>query len=168
MKPFRIRPADPEKDYTQIWRILRPIIRAGETYPLPQEMNEEKSMDYWLAPNHNVFVWEEEDGDILGTYYIRPNQFGRGSHIANCGYMVYPDAQGKGVASAMCTHSMEMARGMNFHAIQFNFVVSTNEAAVNLWQKMGFRIIGTLPRAFNHPTHGLVDAHIMFLDFRDS
>src|SRR5208337_3600736 len=108
---------------------------------------------------HEVFV-AEDGGQIVGTYYLRPNNRGGGSHIANCGYIVETDASQRGVARAMCAHSIERAREFGFTGMQFNFVISSNERAVNLWRSCGFDIVGTLPGAFAHPTHGLVDAYV--------
>ena len=101
------------------------------------------------------------DGRVVGTYVMKANQPGQGSHVANCGYMVAPDVSGRGVGEAMCRHSLEEARGLGFRAMQFNFVVSTNARAVNLWKRCGFSIVGTVPQAFRHPTHGLVDTYVM-------
>ena len=137
------------------------MIRAGETYPLPRDMSEGDALAYWFAPEHAVFVADGR-GVVLGTYYLRANNRGGGAHVANCGYVVAPDATGQGVARAMCAHSLEEARGRGFHAMQFNFVISSNERAVRLWQSMGFAIVGRLPAVFEHPRLGFVDAFVMF------
>lgn len=155
-----IRPARPE-DTEPIWDILRPILRAGETYAVAPDLSREEALAYWFSPAHEVFV-AEEDARILGTYYMRPNQPGGGRHVANCGYMTAPAAQGRGVARAMGEHSLSHAKRRGFRAIQFNFVVSTNERAVALWQRLGFSIAGTLPGAFEHPRLGFVDVFVMF------
>jgi ribosomal protein S18 acetylase RimI-like enzyme len=157
--PLTIRPAT-KTDSPAIWRILEPIIRAGETYPLPRDMPRDSALAYWLSPTHEVFV-AEDTGGILGTYYIRPNQSGGGAHIANCGYMTAPHATGRGIARAMCHHSLTHARG-KYRAIQFNFVIATNTRAIALWQSCGFQILARLPAAFHHPTAGYVDALVMF------
>ncbi len=154
-----IRPAN-ANDASAIWEILEPIIRAGETYTLPRDMSREDALAYWHAREHEVFV-AEEAGDILGTYFLRENQKGGGSHVANCGYMTAPRAAGRGMARAMCAHSLELACARGFRAMQFNFVVSTNERAVRLWQSFGFEILARLPNAFLHPTLGYVDALVM-------
>src|SRR5258708_25600206 len=148
-------------DAEAIWSILEPVIRAGDTYTLSRDMGREEAVAYWLSTGHEVLV-TEEDGEVIGTYYIRPNQSGGGSHVANCGYMTAAAATGQGVARAMCAHSLDHARARGFRAMQFNFVVSTNERAVRLWQAMGFAIVGRLPGAFAHPTLGDVDALVMF------
>jgi ribosomal protein S18 acetylase RimI-like enzyme len=148
-------------DSDAIWKILEPVIRGGDTYTLPQDMSREDALAYWNSPGHEVFI-AEENGEIVGTYYLRANQKGGGAHVANCGYMTAPWASGRGVARAMCQHSQERAKARGFHAMQFNFVVSSNERAVRLWQNMGFEIAGRLPRAFMHPTLGSVDALVMY------
>jgi L-amino acid N-acyltransferase YncA len=148
-------------DSASIWKILEPILAAGETYTLPREMNRDEALAYWCAAGHDVFV-AEEGGDMVGTYYLRANQGGGGSHVANCGYMTAVPASGRGVARAMCAHSLTYAKGRGFRAMQFNFVVSTNERAVRLWQSFGFEIVGRLPEAFLHPAAGYVDAYVMY------
>lgn len=154
-----IRAALPSDD-DAIWRVMAPILRAGETYTLPRDMSAKAALDYWRAPEHEVFV-AEQDGDILGTYYMRANQRGGGAHVANCGYMTAPSSAGRGVARAMCAHSLDHARARGFRAMQFNFVVSPNDRAVRLWQSFQFEIVGRLPAAFEHPKLGFVDAFVM-------
>ena len=148
-------------DSPSLWRILAPMIAEGETYPLPRDMKEAAAIAYWFSPGHAVFV-AEDDGKVVGTYYLRANQDAGGSHVCNCGYVTLPEARGKGVARAMCRHSLQTARARGFRAMQFNLVISTNEAAVHLWQRCGFKIVGTLPGAFRHPTQGFVDAYVMY------
>jgi len=150
--------ADHDRD--AIWGILEPVIRAGETYPLPRDMSREATIAYWLSPPHEVFVAVEGDS-IVGTYYLRANNAGGGAHVANCGYMVATGATGRGVARAMCTHSLAHAKARGFRAMQFNFVIATNERAVRLWQAMGFAIVGRLLGVFEHPSLGFVDALVM-------
>jgi L-amino acid N-acyltransferase YncA len=148
-------------DANAIWAIMEPIIRAGEIYTLPRDMDKESALAYWFSAEREVFVAEEQ-GEIVGTYCLRANQRGGGAHVANCGYMTAVAATGRGVARAMCAHSLDRARERGFRAMQFNFVISTNERAVRLWQSFGFEIVGTLPKAFLHPTHGYVDVYIMY------
>lgn len=155
-----IRPAT-DADWPDIRRIIGPVLAAGETYTIDTDLDEAGLRAYWLMPAHEVFVAEWE-GVVVGTYYLMANQRGNGDHVANCGYMTAPDARGKGVARAMCLHSLNRARERGFRAMQFNHVVSTNEAAVALWKKLGFEIAGTLPKAFNHPVHGYVDSYVMY------
>ena len=154
-----IRPATPADD-DAIWAILEPTFRAGESYPVPRDISRHDALAYWHTAGHAVLVAEEDDR-ILGTYYLRANQRGGGAHVANCGYVTAPDAYGRGVARAMCEHSLAEARVRGFRAMQFNFVVASNERAVKLWQSLGFAIVGTLPAAYEHPRLGLVDAHVM-------
>lgn len=164
MPALSIRPATPADD-DAIWAILEPTFRAGETYPIPRDVSRADALAYWRTPGHSVYV-AEQDGRIVGTYYLRANTGGGGAHVANCGYMTAQDATGRGVARAMCTHSLDEARARGFTAMQFNFVIASNERAVHLWQSCGFRIVGTLPGAFAHPTRGLVDAYVMFRALR--
>jgi ribosomal protein S18 acetylase RimI-like enzyme len=155
-----IRPAV-EADRPAVLAIVAPVLAAGETYAIDRDLDEQAVAAYWFMPAHEVFV-ATLDGRVVGTYYLMPNQRGGGRHVANCGYMTSPLAQGRGVARAMCEHSLEQARQRGLRAMQFNHVVSTNTRAVRLWQSLGFEIVGTLPEAFNHPTHGYVDSFVMF------
>jgi L-amino acid N-acyltransferase YncA len=157
---MQIRPASP-RDVDTIWAILEPTIRAAETYTLPVDIRCDDALAYWMSPDHQVFV-AEENGTVVGTYFLRANQRGGGSHVCNCGYVTAPDATGRGVARAMCAHSLVLAQEQGFLAMQFNFVISTNERAVRLWESFGFKTVGRLPQAFRHPTRGLVDALVMY------
>jgi ribosomal protein S18 acetylase RimI-like enzyme len=158
---MHIRPAQPTSDAAAIWGIIGPTIRAGETYALDRDMSEADALAYWLGPDRETFV-AEEGGEVVGTYFLRANQAGGGRHVCNCGYMTRPDAAGRGVARAMCQHSLEHARRRGYRAMQFNFVVSSNTRAVRLWESFGFEIVGRLPGAFEHPRLGDVDALVMF------
>ncbi len=155
-----IRPAG-QPDDDAIWGVLEPIIRGGEVYAIPRDWSREQMLAEWYAPGYTVFV-AEDAGQVVGTYHIHANQRGGGAHVANCGYATASWATGRGVAAAMCAHSLDEARRMGFRAMQFNFVISTNTRAVTLWQRMGFDVIGRLPGAFAHPAHGYVDALVMF------
>ena len=157
---FAIRSAG-SGDGDAIWAVIEPIVRAGDVYTLPREMGREEALAYWFSDGHEVFVVEDESG-VVGTYYLRANQRGGGSHVANCGYATASAATGRGVARAMCAHSLDRARERGFKAMQFNFVVSTNERAVKLWQRFRFEIVGRLPKAFVHPELGYVDAYVMY------
>jgi ribosomal protein S18 acetylase RimI-like enzyme len=150
-----------DADRAAIWAILGPVLTAGETYTLPRDMSQAQALDYWFQAEHDVFV-AEEDGKILGTYFLQANQRGGGAHVANCGYITAAWATGRGIARAMCLDSLERAKAAGFRVMQFNFVVSTNDRAVRLWQSLGFEIVGRLPGAFCHPTQGYVDALIMY------
>jgi L-amino acid N-acyltransferase YncA len=141
---------------------LAPVFRSGETYPFSPEITESEAHDVWVKAPAATYVATNENNEIVGTYYIKPNQPALGAHVCNCGYVVAETARGRGIASQMCQHSQEEATKLGFRAMQYNLVVSTNQAAVHLWQKHGFEIIGTVPEAFRHPTQGLVDAHIMY------
>ena len=157
---MQIRPATPA-DAAAIWAIIGPTIRAGETYALDRNMSEAEALAYWFGADKVVFVAEAED-KILGTYYLRANQAGGGAHVANCGYMTAASATGRGVARAMAEHSLVEARDRGFRAMQFNFVVATNDRAIRLWQSLGFDVVGRLPGAFAHPAHGFVDALVLY------
>ncbi len=150
-----------DADFDAIWPIFHQIVAAGDSYAYPPETNQTQAQHLWMALPAATYV-AEQDGRILGTYYIKANQQGPGSHVCNCGYMVAQAARGQGLASAMCEHSQKIALKMGFRAMQFNFVASTNIGAVRLWEKLGFETVGRLPRAFNHPVEGFVDALVMF------
>ena len=160
IRPFR---ADDAAELDALWAMLEPVIRAGEVFALPVEMTREQGLNYFLADGNWIFT-AEEDGRIVGAYYLRANQKGGGAHVANCGYLTAEWALGRGVAGAMCAHSLEFAKSAGFRAMQFNFVVSTNDAAVHLWRKYGFRELARLPGAFLHPKLGYVDALVMWRD----
>ena len=151
-----------EADWPALWAILEPIIREGETFCLPRDAGEAMGRAYFASAEKTNFVAVDDDGAVLGASYVQPNRIGPGAHIANCGYMTSPKARGKGIARALCAHSIEECRAQGFRGIQFNFVVSTNEPAVHLWQSFGFETLARLPGAFNHPKLGYVDALVMF------
>ena len=158
---MKIRTAT-ESDSEEIWKIFRAVVRRGDTYALDPHISRDDALTYWLAAGTHTFVAEHERGVIVGTYILRPNQQGPGAHVANAGFMVSPDAQGRGFGRAMGAHCLTRARELGFRAMQFNFVVSTNTGAVRLWQQLGFEIVGTVPGAFRHPTLGFVHAYVMF------
>lgn len=155
-----IRPATPN-DLDAIWSIIEPVIRAGETLALPRELSRDEALAIWTSQDRTLRVLDDE-GDVLGVFYVRENQPGGGAHVANAGYVTATHAMGRGVARRMCAASLDLARELGFRAMQFNFVVSTNIRAVALWQSMGFNIAGRLPGAFCHPDFGYVDALVMF------
>ena len=156
---MQIRRASP-RDAPEIANVIVPAFREGLTYAIDSDIPEADALSYWLSPDKSTFV-AEADNQIFGTYYMRPNQAGGGRHVCNCGYITRSEAVGRGIARAMCIHSLEFARSSGYRAMQFNFVVSTNERAVRLWQSMGFTVVGRLPEAFLHPTRGFVDALVM-------
>ena len=157
---LEIRPAR-GSDHAAIARIIVPTVRAGETYALDPRLGEVEAVAYWTGADRETFVaaW---DGAVRGTYYLRANQAGGGSHVANFGFMTDPAAAGLGIGRAMGLHALDRARERGFTAMQFNFVISTNLRAVSLWQSLGFEQVGRLPGAFRHPGLGLVDALVMF------
>ena len=150
-----------DQDRHEIWEIFTAVIQTGDTYVFAPDTPKEDLEKYWFATNMETYVLEE-NGEILGTYVIKPNQVDLGSHIANGSYMVLPKAQGKGIGNLLCEHSLTEARRFGFKGMQFNIVVSTNKFAIKLWQKHGFEIIGTIPEGFDHQELGFVDAYIMF------
>jgi ribosomal protein S18 acetylase RimI-like enzyme len=157
-----IRPYKQE-DWERVWEILQPVFRAGETYAFPPDISAEDAREAWTSSPKVVFVAvDEATGGLLGTYFLKPNVAGPGSHVCNCGYVVAEAARGRGVASRMCEHSQAVAASQGYRAMQYNLVVATNEGAVRLWKKMGFEVVGTLPGAFRHPRFGFVDAHVMY------
>ena len=147
-----------------IWSIIKPVIRAGETYALDQDMTKQEALSYWMSQGKWTFV-AENHGEILGTYYLKTNQAGGGSHVCNCGYITSVHARGKGIARQMCEHSLLKAQKLGFKAMQYNCVLATNEGAVRLWKRLGFNIVGTIPKVFDHPNKGFVDAFVMYQFF---
>ena len=156
-----IRTADKDKDYDQVWEIFSKVIQTGDTYVFDPQTPKSDLKKHWFADYMQTYVAVDNDV-IVGTYFIKPNQIDQGNHVANCGYMVNPNFQGKGIGKLLCEHSLQIAKENNFKAMQFNIVISTNEGAVKLWQKFGFKIIGTTPNGFRHKKLGLVDTYIMY------
>jgi L-amino acid N-acyltransferase YncA len=148
-------------DWEDIWPIFHEVVSRGDTYPFDPASDKDSAFQIWMLAPQATYVASEE-GRILGTYYIKPNQPALGSHVCNAGYMVAASARGRGIGRAMCRHSLKEAAQLGFKAMQFNLVVATNIHAVKLWKDMGFETIGTLPAAFNHRKRGLVDAHVMY------
>ena len=157
---INIRPAI-DSDRDAIWTIFHDVIASADTYAFDSQMPRQDALAYWVRSDAHIYV-AESDGRVAGTYILRANQLGPGSHVANAAFMVPPDAQGQGIGRAMGEHCLKEARRLGFRAMQFNFVVSTNESAIRLWQRLGFKIVGTLPEAFRHPEMGDVDVHVMF------
>ncbi|MFL6531634.1 MAG: GNAT family N-acetyltransferase [Chthoniobacterales bacterium] len=158
---MKIRTAN-RSDSDEIWKIFHAVVRRGDTYAFDPEITREDALSYWFRADTETFVAEDADGQIVGTYILRPNQNGPGSHVANAAFMVSPEARRLGLGRAMGEDCLTRARAGGYRAMQFNFVVSTNTGALKLWQELGFRIVGTLPNAFRHPSLGYVDAHVMF------
>jgi GNAT superfamily N-acetyltransferase len=156
---LKIREIRPD-EFDLVWPLFHSVLAAGDTYAWAPDMSLEEGRRIWTAAPARAFV-AELDGAVVATYSVRPNQPGLGDHVANAGYMVEPAARGQGIARALCEHSMETARQAGFTAMQFNFVVSSNEGAVRLWQRCGFRIVGQVPGAFRHRERGAMDVFIM-------
>lgn len=150
-----------EKDFDAIWPIFHEIVKAGDTYAFPMDTSKAQALNLWIKIPRKTYV-VEENGIILGTYYLKTNQAGPGDHVCNCGYMVSSDARGRGLAGAMCEHSQKIAKQLGYKAMQFNFVASSNDGAVRLWNKLGFETVGRLPNAFKHPALGYLDALVMY------
>ena len=156
---LRVRNAS-SADAAAIWKIFHAVVAPGDTYSFTPDTAERDAVAYFLGPGITCFV-AEDDGKVIGMYKLIPNHVGRGSHVSNASFMVDPAAQGKGAGRALAEHCLDEARRQGYEAMQFNFVVSTNTAGVILWKKLGFAIVGTLPKAFRHATLGDVDAYVM-------
>ena len=156
-----IRQFEPS-DWSAVWAIIKPVFRAGETYAYSPEITEHEARCVWVEMPQRTYVAIGDSGDVLATYYIKPNQPALGAHVCNCGYVVAEAARGKGIASRLCEHSQSEAIDLGFESMQYNLVVSTNEGAIRIWKKHGFDVIGTLPGAFRHPRLGFVDALVMY------
>ncbi len=159
---IKIRPSE-KKDFDEIWRIFKSVIASGNTYVNRAETTKDEARAKWEDKNAKIFV-AEIDEKIVGVYLLKPNHVDRGSHVANASYIVDENLRGAGIGKALALHSISTAKESGYKAMQFNFVVSTNVAAVNLWKSVGFKIIGTIPKGFNHKDLGYVDAFIMFLE----
>jgi L-amino acid N-acyltransferase YncA len=159
-RQLKIRSAT-DSDHDAIWKIFHEVVAAGDTYAFDPAMSRNEALAYWFRADTHTYVAENE-GRVAGTYILRANQAGSGSHVANAAFMVAQDAHGLGVGRKMAEHSLSEARRLGFRAMQFNFVVSTNASAIHLWQQLGFKIVGTLPGAFRHPQAGYVDVYVMF------
>ncbi len=152
-------------DWPGIWKIFHHVVDAGDTYPYAPDTTEIEAKALWIDQPQATYVGvETEDGggNVLGTYYLKPNQPPLGAHVCNAGYMVHPDARRGGIGRQMCAHSLIEARRLGFTAMQYNLVVATNDGAIRLWTEMGFEVIGTLPGAFNNTTLGRIDALVMY------
>lgn len=148
-------------EFDKVWPLFQSVIAGGDTYSYTPDTPIEEVRASWAMAPSRTFV-AERNGRIVGCYRLSPNRSGLGDHVANCGYMVAAEARGQGIASAMCEHSLDEARRAGFTAMQYNYVVASNTTAVRLWQRHGFAIVGTVPRAFRHATLGPTDIHIMY------
>lgn len=151
-----------DDDWPEVWRILKPVFRDGRTYPLPVDVSESGAKAYWIKTDGYNGVARDGGGEVVGAYFLRPDQGGPGDHVCNAGYVVAEAARGKGLATPLCLQSQEQARAMGFRAMIFNLVVATNSVAVRAWTRAGMEIIGTKPEAFRLPDGSAVDAHIMW------
>lgn len=158
---MNIRRFEIVQDSEIVWEIIQKVIIKGDTLVFNPDSSKEKMLEYWSADDKIAYV-AEENGLIIGTFYIKANQPDLGSHVANAGYLVHPQHRGKGIAEKMCRFSLIEAKILGFKAMQFNIVISTNEVAIRVWQKCGFEIIGRLPKVFQHQKLGLVDAFVMY------
>ena len=152
-----------EADWPKVWALFQSVAANGDVFAYDESTTEETARKLWFDSPASCFVAEVE-GEFAGTYYVRPNQSGRGDHVANAGYMVAPGFRGRGLSVAMCAHSLDVARELGFRAMQFNFVVSTNTAAIRAWERSGFAVVGRMPGAFRHKELKLVDALVMYRD----
>jgi ribosomal protein S18 acetylase RimI-like enzyme len=150
-----------DADFDHIWPFWHTIVAAGETYAYPRQSTKQDARRFWLEMPQRTYV-EEDQGAIAGSYYLKPNQPGPGRHVCNCGYMVAPAARGQGVATRLCQHSLQVARELGYKAMQFNSVVATNTGAIRLWERLGFAIVGRIPKAYDHATLGYVDLLVMY------
>jgi len=159
MEKIKITPAT-SADEERIWALLQPVFSAGDTYAVDPLIDREAAIAYWMEADKTAFILGIE-GQAVGTYYIRPNQPGGGAHICNCGFITAPSARGKGVARRMLDHALIEAKQQGYRAMQFNFVLASNQRALAIWQRNGFATIGRIPQAFLHPKQGYVDALIL-------
>lgn len=164
---MEIRVADKKSDYDKVWEIFSVVTSRGDTYVFDPNTPKESLEKYWFANNMDTFVAVKER-EIVGTYIIKANQIDLGDHIANCSYMVNPKYHGQGIGKSLSEHSLSFAKEKGFLGIQFNIVVSTNEAAIHLWRKFGFEIVGKTPNGFRHNSFGLVDTYIMYKSLVDT
>jgi len=149
-------------DWATVWPLLQSTFAAADTYMFAPQSPEAEIHRAWVEVPTATYVACDSDDRVVGTYYLKPNQPGLGAHVCNCGYVVAPEAAGRGIATAMCEHSEAEARAHGFRAMQFNSVVVTNERAVRLWQRQGFAIVGRVPGAFHLRGRDYVDALVMF------
>jgi ribosomal protein S18 acetylase RimI-like enzyme len=149
------------KDHAELWRIIKPVFRAGDTYAIDVSISQNNALAYWTQADAGSFIIEDESG-ILGTYYLKSNAQGGGAHVCNCGFITAPGAGGKGIARVMLADALARAKAAKFKAMQFNFVLANNTRAVDIWHRAGFDTVGRLPKAFNHPKDGMIDALVMY------
>ena len=156
-----------EADRAAIWNIFHAVVAPSDTYAFDPQISREDALAYWFREDTHTYV-AAQDRHVVGTYILRPNQPALGSHVANAAFMVAPSARGVGIGRGMGEHCLNEACRLGFRAVQFNFVVSTNEGAIRLWKQLGFKIVGTLPGAFRHPQKGYVDVYVMFRSLEEA
>lgn len=161
MKDIAIRPAT-EADFDAMWAIFQELIASGDTYFFAADTSRDDCHDYWFGNGVQSFVALRNQERLVAMYRLMPNQRDRGAHVATASFMVSPAAQGIGIGKMLGADCLQRARGAGYLAMQFNYVVSSNVAAVLLWKQLGFSIIGTLPRAYNHRLLGYVDVYVMY------
>jgi len=154
-----------ERDWPQVWTVVEEVVRAGDTFPYDPGMTETQARSTWILPPPGLTVVAVEKADVLGTAHMGPNRPGPGSHVSTASFMVAAGARGRGVGTALCQYALDWARSRGYAGMQFNAVVETNTGAVRLYERLGFRVIGTVPRAFRHPTEGRVGLHLMYYEF---
>lgn len=153
-----------DADWSQVWLIIREVVQAAETFPYDPAMNSAQARDTWIERPPGLTVVAVDDGRVLGTAKMGPNRSGPGSHVATASFMVAADAHGRGVGTALCRYALDWARSQRYAGMQFNAVASSNQAAIDLYMRLGFSIVGSVPGAFIHPRLGRVDLHIMYRD----
>lgn len=161
LAPMEIRRAT-DDDFAAMWPIFAEVAAAGDSYPHSMDVSYDEAFRYWLRPPRISYVAIDDRANLVGMYYLRPNQETLGAHVANAGYCVAAPRRGEGIGKAICHHSIAESRRLGYLAMQFNLVVSTNDRAIAVWKKCGFEIVGTLPKAFRHKEQGLVDAYVMY------
>jgi GNAT superfamily N-acetyltransferase len=156
-----------DADWGQVWPIIEAVVRAGDTFPYPTDLTERDARPLWLdnGPGGRTTVALGEDACVLGTAKMGRNRPGPGSHVATASYMVSADARGRGVGRALVVDSLEWAREAGYAAMQFNAVVEENVGAVQLYEDLGFTVVGTVPGAHELPDGRRVGLHIMHIAF---
>lgn len=160
--PVLIREAQ-DADWPAVWPFFRTVVKAGETFTYPVDLDADQARAMWLLPPPDrTVVAVDAGGTVLGTAKMNTNQKGNGSHVASASFLVDPAHAGRGVGRALCEHALEWARDAGFRGMQFNAVVETNTRAVQLYRSLGFGVVGTVPEGFRHPAHGYVGLHVMY------
>jgi GNAT superfamily N-acetyltransferase len=154
-----------ESDWPAVWVIIREVVQAQETFPYDPEMTDDQARQMWVETPPGLTVVAVEDGTVLGAAKMGTNRPGPGSHVSTASFMVAADSRGRGVGTALCRFALDWAKDRGYAGMQFNAVVESNHAAVKLYQRLGFDVVGTVPRAFTHPRLGRVGLHVMYQEF---